>query len=64
MVLPLVGKITIKSIFATTKQVRNIVLEIEILICVCLCRTKSTIQTTEVNSATTGPGPCTGLPKT
>jgi len=43
--LPLVGKITIKSIFATTKQVRNIVLEIEILICVCLRRTKSTIQT-------------------
>ena len=33
--LPLIGKITIKNIFATTKQVRNIVLEIEILISVC-----------------------------
>jgi len=45
LVLTLVCKITIKSNFVTTKQVRNIVLEIEILICVCLRRTKSTIQT-------------------
>ena len=34
--LQLAGKITIKSIFATTKQVRNIVIEIEILICVII----------------------------
>jgi len=43
--LPLVGKITIKSIFATAKHIRNIVQQIEIQICVCLRRTKSTIQT-------------------
>ena len=64
--LPLVGQVTIKSVSATTKQVRNVVLEIEILICVkcvCLRRTKSTMQFWQY-SATTGPGLCTVLLKT